>query len=311
MKFTIEAVSKMTGISAASLRNWEKRYGFPCPHRTDGGHRYYTAKDIDFLKKAMLMVDEGRTLNQVAEAYRNEVMTECEEKRKALRAQIQIPVAMDDVTYRVELMYQSLLNFDNASVLQHYCILNAKLSPEQLFDSVFEAVLRRIGKDRYKGKISTAQEHFASSFICLKLSSFLAIDFPPTQTKRIMLTTLSKEKHEGGLLLLSAHLKFRGYPVFYFGCGMPVDDLGKMVEELKPDVLCLSYIQSAKLREDVKYLKDINVPVCVGGLALFDEEVVAQIKPGLPEHIHLCTQMTGSEAAQFLEMVCQCKPEAK
>ena len=73
MKFTIETVSKMTGIPAVSLRNWEKRYGFPCPERTPGGHRYYSAQDIEFLKKANHWVEEGQSLNQISKIYLDKV----------------------------------------------------------------------------------------------------------------------------------------------------------------------------------------------------------------------------------------------
>lgn len=308
MKFTIEAVSKMTGIPAASLRNWEKRYGFPSPLRSDGGHRFYTAKDIDFLKKALLWVDEGQNLNQIALAYKDE-MIDCEKKKKIAQEQVQKPEAIDDVSYRQELLYQALLKFDHSSIRQHYAILVAKLSPEQLFDRVFEVTLRRVGKEWVMGKISTAQERFAMAFVRLKLSSFLAIDFPPTQDKRILATTLADEKNEAGLLLISAHLKFRGYRVSYFGCDLPVNALESAIADIKPDVLCLSYARPDSLIEDIPYINEFKVPVCLGGIACFDDQKLALVKANLPEHVHLCEKMTGSEVAQFLEMLCQCKQE--
>ena len=44
--YNIGVVSRMTGISMATLRAWERRYDFPSARRTMGGHRLYSEKDI-------------------------------------------------------------------------------------------------------------------------------------------------------------------------------------------------------------------------------------------------------------------------
>ena len=43
----------MLGVSASTLRSWERRYGFPRPHRTKGGHRQYQLGEIEALKHAL------------------------------------------------------------------------------------------------------------------------------------------------------------------------------------------------------------------------------------------------------------------
>jgi DNA-binding transcriptional MerR regulator len=40
----------MLGISPNTLRSWERRYGFPQPHRTAGGHRQYSLVEIEALR---------------------------------------------------------------------------------------------------------------------------------------------------------------------------------------------------------------------------------------------------------------------
>ena len=36
----------LTGVSRERLRTWERRYGFPVPHRTDAGPRRYALEDV-------------------------------------------------------------------------------------------------------------------------------------------------------------------------------------------------------------------------------------------------------------------------
>jgi DNA-binding transcriptional MerR regulator len=56
---SIADVSKRTGIATASLRAWERRYGFPVPHRTSGGHRRYTEDQVERLTAAHALLEQG------------------------------------------------------------------------------------------------------------------------------------------------------------------------------------------------------------------------------------------------------------
>ncbi len=40
----------MLGISPNTLRSWERRYGFPRPHRSAGGHRQYALSEVEALR---------------------------------------------------------------------------------------------------------------------------------------------------------------------------------------------------------------------------------------------------------------------
>ncbi|HLI61353.1 MAG TPA: MerR family transcriptional regulator [Solirubrobacteraceae bacterium] len=44
------AAAVMLGISPNTLRSWERRYGFPQPHRSAGGHRQYSLTEIEALR---------------------------------------------------------------------------------------------------------------------------------------------------------------------------------------------------------------------------------------------------------------------
>ncbi len=43
----------MLGVSPNTLRSWERRYGFPRPHRSPGGHRQYALQEIESLKATL------------------------------------------------------------------------------------------------------------------------------------------------------------------------------------------------------------------------------------------------------------------
>jgi len=47
------AAAVMLGVSPNTLRSWERRYGFPQPHRSPGGHRQFALPEIEALKTAL------------------------------------------------------------------------------------------------------------------------------------------------------------------------------------------------------------------------------------------------------------------
>ena len=47
------AAAIMLGISPNTLRSWERRYGFPRPRRTPGGHRQYALAEIESLRATL------------------------------------------------------------------------------------------------------------------------------------------------------------------------------------------------------------------------------------------------------------------
>ncbi len=65
--YSIGAVERMVAIPAATVRNWEERYGLVKPARSDGGHRLYTRTQVEQLRFVKERVDRGM---QPAEAHR-------------------------------------------------------------------------------------------------------------------------------------------------------------------------------------------------------------------------------------------------
>jgi DNA-binding transcriptional MerR regulator len=48
------AAAELLGVSPNTLRSWERRFGFPEPRRTSGGHRQYDLAELESLRRALL-----------------------------------------------------------------------------------------------------------------------------------------------------------------------------------------------------------------------------------------------------------------
>jgi MerR family transcriptional regulator, light-induced transcriptional regulator len=57
--FPIRVVSRLTGINPVTIRAWERRYRLVRPERTPGGHRLYSRADVELLRAACRLLDQG------------------------------------------------------------------------------------------------------------------------------------------------------------------------------------------------------------------------------------------------------------
>src|SRR5207249_10595915 len=48
------AAAELLGVSPNTLRSWERRFGYPKPRRTQGGHRQYDLSQLEALRRALL-----------------------------------------------------------------------------------------------------------------------------------------------------------------------------------------------------------------------------------------------------------------
>jgi hypothetical protein len=65
---TLKAVSRRTGIPAATLRTWQRRYGFMRPLRSPGGYRLYGEEEIARIEQVKYLVGQGVRIGAAMEA---------------------------------------------------------------------------------------------------------------------------------------------------------------------------------------------------------------------------------------------------
>src|SRR5437764_13593587 len=59
---TIGELAEQTGLTVATLRAWESRYGLPTPRRSASGHRRYSPGDADQVREVLRLRTTGLSL---------------------------------------------------------------------------------------------------------------------------------------------------------------------------------------------------------------------------------------------------------
>lgn len=61
--YPIRVVSQLTGINPVTIRAWERRYRLVRPERTPGGHRLYSRANVEILRAAARLIQQGVSIS--------------------------------------------------------------------------------------------------------------------------------------------------------------------------------------------------------------------------------------------------------
>ena len=242
--FNVGVVTRMTGVSIATLRAWERRYGFPRASRTAGGHRLYSERDVVRLRWVKAHIDQGMQTSRAIEAL---FYQESAERTSLDNPVLPAPPAGEGYTAL------SLRTRLTEALLRHHLdradqILGEALPvlhPEGLIVDVIGPVMAAVGDAWHRGEINVATEHLATHYLRQRLLMWMISGPPPYAMKPIVLACAPGELHEGGLLMLGALLRRRRWPVAYLGQLVPLADLASITADLQPPLVVL-----AAMRED-------------------------------------------------------------
>jgi DNA-binding transcriptional MerR regulator len=236
--FNIGAVSRMTDISETTLRIWERRYDFPQPVRTAGGHRLYSGQEIMRLKWVKRRVDEGMRVSQAIQALH---LADKEEGSAAAVSAAYSSAAqpMDNGALSAfrERLVQALIAHDAESANR---MLSEEITLYPLEQVVFEVIgpiLFEIGERWWDGSIDVATEHFATNVLRHNLLIWRRTSPPAFQVAPVILACAPGELHEGSLLMLGLLLQWRRWPTVYLGQSVPLEDLAVFMDQLEPSIL--------------------------------------------------------------------------
>ncbi len=238
--YNIGVVSRITEISMATLRAWERRYNFPLAKRTSGGHRLYSERDVGRLRWVKARIDEGMHTSQAIRALRHQ--DESGQVVVDLFAPKEIPFSEINKPAQVQfqdLLVKALIQRDFTKADQILGEALAATSPEDLILNVIPPVLSVIGEAWENKRISVATEHLATNYLRQRLLMWMVSGPPPISKPPIVLACAPNEWHEGSLLILGAILRRRRWPVAYLGQAVPLPDLATFTRDIKPSIVIL------------------------------------------------------------------------
>jgi MerR family transcriptional regulator, light-induced transcriptional regulator len=260
MSYRIKTVSLATGIPSTTLRAWERRYHLITPTRTPSGYRVYSDQDIAMLARVKALVDEGFKVSEAIEIAKGRVVG---------GLSLHLPEE-DAARIRAELL-EALMELDLSAAAAVWRRLAGVPTATQI-DQILLPLMVQVG-DRWEcDECSVAQEHFCSAFVREKLVPLLALDANATGTDTDGPVALCAgppgELHEFGLMAAAAHLALRGWRLVYLGADLPIDEIARIADQVRPRLLVSSVVRGRSRPECLSLAASLRAAVQDGTLVV-------------------------------------------
>jgi MerR family transcriptional regulator, light-induced transcriptional regulator len=287
--YNLKVVLKESGLKADVLRAWERRYNFPKPQRSAGGHRLYSEYDLEAIKWLRARQEQGLSISRAVELW-NESVASGVDPLAAVPppSGLYSSVYLSRVDMRLESLrqewFQAIQVFDSIRADELLNQAFAIYPVETVCTEILAQAISQIGDFWLLDRITVQQEHFASALACRRLEALLSATPHPMRRQSVLVGCPPFERHNFPILLISLFLARRGLKVIYLGVDVPIQHLAETTTEVKPDLVILAAQQltsAATLRSALQSLQETGATLAFGG-SIFNR--IPNIRRIFPAH---------------------------
>lgn len=235
---SIAAVEQATGIARATLRIWERRYGFPQPGRDGRGERTYPHDQVAKLRLIARLMDQGHRPGRLVAMGVAELEALGGLARRG-RSQAAAEPAGDDA------VIAALKRHDVKAVAG---LLEEDVRERGLAGFVVERMAPlnvAVGLAWARGELQVFEEHLYTECAQQVVRAAIARAGRAADARpRVLLATLPEEGHGLGLLMAEALLALEGCACMSLGLRVPVTQLVTASKALGADIVGLGFAPS-------------------------------------------------------------------
>ena len=238
----ISAVERDLGIGKDTLRVWERRYGFPLPHRDSKGERLYPADQVDRLRLIRRLMDQGFRPGRLLAASEAELAGLSLQPAPASAE----PLADDGLLRQV----LNLIKAQDVSALRQ--ALEQAMMRQGLQGFVLDTVAplnQAVGEAWMRGEFEVFEEHLYTEQLQSLLRRAIGNLAQNSGQPRILLTTVPEEQHILGLLMAEALLVLDGASCLSLGTQTPLLDISMAAQAQSADIVALSFSAAFPARQ--------------------------------------------------------------
>ncbi|GAA1976425.1 hypothetical protein GCM10009817_15870 [Terrabacter lapilli] len=241
--YTIKRAAELTGISVATLRAWERRYGVVSPQRSDGGYRLYGPEDVRALAIMNSLVNEGWSAREAAaETLRRlsgrdsggrEVSFGRDGRDSRDGRGSRVAPLRPGARYQsedAEAFVRAAERLDSASAT---AVLDARFALgtfEHVVDDWLMPTLKLVGEEWAHGRLTVAGEHLVSYAVQRRLAAAYEAASGRVDGPTLLIGLPPGSRHELGLLAFAVAARRAGFATVYVGADLPADDWVRAIE---------------------------------------------------------------------------------
>jgi DNA-binding transcriptional MerR regulator len=261
LSWSVGAVAERLGLSASTLRSWERRYGLAPTHRTNGNHRRYGPADVQRVQlmarltsqgvPAQVAADSVSGLTDAAVAARLASSDAFDaalglERGSATRVSARDRDIADDVPEPsfapqaiVDGIIGAALNLDAGTLVAFYRQALRQLEFRDAWSSVFAPALRLVGERWGDGSLGVQGEHLASELLQGELRSVVRANRKRVSGAPVLLGSADDEHHHLPVIAVEAELARCGAPSVFLGARVPARSMVDALVQTRARVMFL------------------------------------------------------------------------
>lgn len=272
MKYTIKTVAQLTGLSAHTIRAWERRHQVLNPARTETNRRVYENAEVERLKLLGRAVASGHAIGQVAHLSTDELRSLPVSGIAAIGPPMESPSGTSTAAY-LAACCDAMDRLDADLLEQTLVRAAASLGLTSLLESVIIPFIEVISVRWVDGTTTIAQEHLATAVLRTYLESVRTTMRSPSHAPRLLVTTPKNQVHEIGALIVSIVASVQGWSVTYLGPNLPAQEIVNAARQCGAHAIGLSLVfpdDDPTLADELNLLRHAlgpAIPILVGGRA--------------------------------------------
>ncbi|WP_435198263.1 MerR family transcriptional regulator [Janibacter sp. GS2] len=219
--YTIKRAAELTGVPAATLRAWERRYHVIVPERTEAGYRLYDEDCLARIRAVAALVDDGWAPSQAAE--------EVSRRDRAKGAATPLPPPPDQTPATVDgdggagPLVDAAARLDASAVAQVLDERFATGSFESVVDGWLMPALAEVGRAWTEGRLSVAGEHLVAHAVLRRLAASFDAAASRPGGPAVIVGLPAGVHHELGIFAFAVALRRAGLDVVYLGADLPTE----------------------------------------------------------------------------------------
>lgn len=222
--YTIKQASRLTGVSEASLRAWERRYGVVEPRRSESGYRLYDDAALAVVATMRRLIEAGWTPREAGRSIRDgqTPTLPAPEPAPALSESVSSPHDPASALALTERFIAAATVMD--MVAMEECLDGgfALGSFEHVIDSWLSPTMEALGEGWARGELDVAGEHAASHAVHRRLAAAFQAAANRARGPTVVVGLPPGSRHELGALAFATTLRRLGHNVLYLGADVPI-----------------------------------------------------------------------------------------
>jgi len=241
--YPMRVVARLTGLTADTIRVWERRYTAVEPERTEGNKRRYSGAQVRRLVLLRRATELGHSIGQVARLRDEEIRRLIGETGPDIGSKVSLYAAI------VEDYLDTIFEYDVQRAESILTRTAAILPPMTLTLEVIVPLMRRVGEAWNSDQLRISHEHIISGQLRSLLGALMRHTDPVSGAPRVIVATPPDHLHEFGAIIGAFMAASRGFEPIYLGTHMPFEEIAEAADQSGADLIILSIARDCELGE--------------------------------------------------------------